>query len=429
MSKLDSLLNDGLPQSPWTLSRIVMGMVGLFVLWAAIARLDEMAVATGEVVPQGRIKTIQHLEGGIIETLMVTEGALVKEGDPLIQIDLGSAASTTDEMRVRLDGYRATKVRLEAEATGVAPVFPDDLTSRQANVVQAERQSYDARRKELESSVIVLQRQVTQRERDVGEVKARLSAAQRNLGIAEERLRMSTDLLKDKLQSPMEHLEVEREAASIKGELESLRESLPRADAALSEARERVDEMRLKFSREAREQLNELAQNMARVEELMVSATDQQSRTTIRSPITGVVKNMRYTTIGGVVRPGEPVLDIVPSEEKLVIEARLNPMDRGFVRPTQRAMVKFDTYDFARYGGLEGEVISVAPDTTVPEGGAPYFKVIVRTDESFLGSADSPLPIIPGMGASVDIRTGSKSVLSYLLKPVIKLRDEAFRER
>jgi len=138
---------------------------------------------------------------------------------------------------------------------------------------------------------------------------------------------------------------------------------------------------------------------------------------------------MRYTTIGGVVRPGEPIMDIVPSEEVLVIEAKLNPIDRGFVRVGQKATVKVDTYDYARYGGIGGEVISVAPDSTVPEGGLPFFKVVIRTDKPYLGTEANPLPIIPGMGASVDIRTGSKSVLSYLLKPVIKLRDEAFRER
>lgn len=429
MTKLDHLVLDAQRQTIWRLPRLVMAMLCAFLLWASLAKLDEMAVAVGEVVPQGRIKTIQHLEGGIIDKLFVGEGDVVREGAPVVQLDLGSATSNVDELRVRLDGYRLTKGRLEAEATNSALVFPDDLPDNMKNLASAEKASFDARKSELQSSLAVLERQITQRERDVSEVRVRLGASQRNLALAQERFRMSTDLLKDKQQAPMEHLEVERAAESIKGEFDSLRETLPRAEAALAEAHERVAELKLKFSREAREQLNELALNMARTEELLVTASDQETRTTIRSPITGVVKNMRYTTIGGVVRPGEAIMDIVPSEEVLVIEAKLNPMDRGFVTVGQKAMVKVDTYDYARYGGIGGEVVSVAPDSTVPEGGAPYFKVVIRTDKPYLGTEANPLPIIPGMGASVDIRTGSKSVLSYLLKPVIKLRDEAFRER
>ena len=406
-----------------------MAMLCLFLLWAAVASLDEVAVAVGEVVPQGRIKTIQHLEGGIIDTLFVGEGDVVREGTPLVQLDLSSSASNADGLRVRLDGFQLTKARLEAEATGSVPVFPADLAKRSPNLVSAEHASFEARRKELDSSLAVLARQVTQRERDVSEVRVRLATAQNNFALSQERLRMSTDLLKDKLQAPMEHLEIERETASIKGEQDSLRESLPRAEAALGEIRERVDELKLKFSREAREQLNELALNMARTEELLVTAADQETRTSIRSPIAGVVKNMRYSTIGGVVRPGEAIMDIVPSEEQLVVEAHLNPIDRGFVSVGQRAMVKFDTYDFARYGGIEGDVIAVAPDSTVPDGGAPYFKVVVRTDRPYLGTESNSLRIIPGMGATVDIGTGRKSVLRYLLKPVFKLKNEAFRER
>jgi membrane fusion protein, adhesin transport system len=427
--KLDQLLAEAQVSARWKPSHIVMVLLAAFLLWSALATLDEVSVAAGEVVPQGRIRTIQHLEGGIITQLSVAEGDMVREGAALLQLDLGSAATNPDELRLRLDGYKLTKARLEAEASGTRLVFPEDPSARLPNLASAEMASFEARNKELESTVQVLERQVTQRERDVSEVRVRLASAQQTLALAQERLRMSTDLLKDKLQAPMDHLEVERQATAIKGEMDSLRETLPRAQAALDEARERIAELKLKFSREAREQLNELALNIARTEELLVMASDQETRTAIRSPITGVVKNIRTTTIGGVLRPGEPIMDIVPSEEKLVIEARLDPVDRGFVRAGQKAIVKFDTYDFARYGGLEGEVVTVAPDSTVPETGAPYFRVVVRTDRPYLGSEADQLPIIPGMGAAVEIRTGSKSVLSYLLKPVLKIKSEAFRER
>ena len=254
MSKLDHLVLDSQRQAIWRLPRLIMAMLCVFILWAALAKLDEMAVAIGEVVPQGRIKTIQHLEGGIIDKLLVGEGDVVREGAPVVQLDLGSAMSNVDELRVRLEGYHLTKARLEAEATNAALVFPDDLAENMKNLASAERASFDARKSELQSSLAVLERQITQRERDVSEVRVRLGASQRNLALAQERFRMSTDLLKDKLQAPMEHLEVERAVESIKGELDSLRETLPRAEAALAEAHERVAELKLKFSREAREQ-------------------------------------------------------------------------------------------------------------------------------------------------------------------------------
>ncbi|TAL01087.1 MAG: HlyD family type I secretion periplasmic adaptor subunit [Rhodospirillaceae bacterium] len=429
MSQLDHLLSATDDLRRRRISWIVMGLLGTFLIWACFAPLDEVAVATGSVVPQGRVKTVQHLEGGIIDKLFVTEGDIVHEGEPLVQIDLGASASNADELRVRLDGYLITKMRLEAEAAGVPLVYPPDISTRQPNLVAGEMQTYTARQKELGSGIEVIQRQVVQKEHEVADARVRLSSAESNLALAEERLRMSADLMKDKLQAPMDHLEIQREAETIRGDMNSLRETLPGAQAALAETQEKVEEIKLKFSREAREQLDEVNINMARAQELLVSASGQETRTTIRSPITGVVKNLRSTTIGGVVRPGEAIMDIVPSEDALVIEAKLNPMDRGFVRVGQKALVKIDTYDYARYGGIKGEVISVAPDSTVPESGQPYFKVVIRTSKPYLGKEEEHLLIAPGMGATVDIHTGKKSVMRYLIKPVLKLKTEAFRER
>jgi len=204
---------------------------------------------------------------------------------------------------------------------------------------------------------------------------------------------------------------------------------VPRARAAVNESKQRMRESKIRFNREAREELGETEQEIARVKELLTLATEQGTRAEIKSPIDGVVKNLRYNTIGGVIRPGEPILEIVPTGENLVIESRLSPIDRGYVNEGQAAMVKISTYDFARYGGLEGTVIQLAPDTTIDENGQPYFRVIVQTDKNYLGAAEGILPIVPGMQATVDIHTGKKTVMDYLIRPVLKLRHEAFRER
>lgn len=419
-----------LAQDKWVpVGRTVAALVAISVIWAALAHLDEVAVAAGEVVPQGQVKTIQHLEGGIIDEIFIREGDTVREGTPLVQLDMAGSANNKDELQVRLDNLILTRARLEAEASGSEPTFPQDIATRQPQMTSAQAATFNARKQELASSLAVLKGQVSQRDRDVREVHVRLNAAKESLSLAEQRLQMSSNLLKDKLLAPMDHLEIERDVATLKGDVASLQEALLRARSALGEARERVAELELKYRREARELLGETEVDIARIEKVMIRATDQETRTTIRSPTNGVVKNMRYNTLGGVVRPGEPILDIVPTEDTLVIEARLNPIDRGFVSAGQRAVVKIDTYDFARYGGLDGEVQSVAPDSTVPDGGAPYFKVIVQTDQPWLGDEADNRLITPGMGATVDIHTGTRTVLEYLLRPVLKMKSEAFRER
>ncbi len=429
MSRLDVLVaNHSLPS--WRpVSWTIMGFIGLFFVWSIFARFDEVSVAAGEVVPQGKIKTIQHLEGGIIEELYVQDGDIVRADAPVVQINLGQMAGSREEVQIRLAGLMLARARLEAEAEGKALTLPSDIAAGHPQLVAAEQATHEARARELISSEAVLVGQVHQRERDVSDVSARLQAAENNLTLARERLVMSQDLLKDGLTSRLENNQTQSQVEQLIGEAASLREALPRARDALGEARERVKELNLKFSREAREQLVETEQNIARTQELLNTADDQRMRATIKSPITGIVKNMRYHTIGGVVRPGEAIMDIVPSEDALVVEARLNPVDRGFVRAGQKTTVKIDTYDYARYGGIEGEVIAVAPDSTVPESGAPFFKVVVRTDKPYLGDAADGYAITPGMGATVDIHTGTKSVIEYLVRPVLKLKAEAFRER
>jgi len=409
----------------WTL----MALIGAFFLWALIARFDEVAVATGEIVPQGQIKTIQHLEGGIIEEIFARDGDIVRLDAPLVQINLGQLSTNREELRIRLDGLLLTKARLEAEASGQPFSAPADIAQRQPQLAAAQQNTYRARQDELVSTRAVLEGQVVQRQRDVGETNARLQAADASLRLARERLTISEDLLKDGLTSKLEHSQIQSQVEALSGEAASLREAAPRARAALGEAQERMKELSFKFTREAQEGLGETQLNIARTQELLNTADDQETRSTIKSPITGIVKNSRYHTIGGVVRAGEAIMDIVPSEDDLVVEARLNPVDRGFVRTGQKATVKIDTYDYSRYGGIEGEVISVAPDSTIPDNAMPYFKVVVRTDKPYLGEEGEGLNISPGMGATVDIHTGTKSVMEYLIRPVLKLKSEAFRER
>ncbi len=427
--KLDMLLNQN-PLPSWRLvAWPIMILLLAGVVWANFATLDEVAIATGEVVPAGRIKVVQHLEGGIIQEIYVTEGDTVRAGQTLLQLDLASGGTNQEELLVRLDSERLVKARLEAEADGTDLTFPEEVASRRPAIVAAQRQAFDARQRELSSTLQVMREQVKQRELEVEELTARARAVESNFNLASERFKMSKSLLSEGLTARMEHLELEAEVENLQGEMGSLKPAMPKAQAAVEEARQRLQEAESRFRREAQDQLGKIEENIARIGELLSDATEQGIRAEIKSSIDGVVKNMRYNSIGNVVQPGEPIMELVPTGDQLVVEAKLNPVDRGYVTEGQDATVKISTYDFTRYGGLEGSVIRVAPDSSTDENGAPYFRVVVQTDKNFLGVVEGDLPITPGMQATVDIHTGEKSVMDYLVKPVLKLRHEAFRER
>ena len=429
-NRLDALLTASRRPAFRTLAWLVIGVVAAFFAWAAVAQLDEVSTAGGEVIPSAKVKVVQHLEGGIIEQLDVAEGAAVKEGQVLLQLALGGARASREELQVQLDSLVLTRARLKAEIDGAALAFPKDVAARRPEIVLAETSAFEARLAEMRGRLGVARQKVNQRELEIKELQARQHGVEANLRLGRERLRLSGELLKSGLTPRMEHLEIQREIESLSGESKVLEQAVPRAKTALAESRAFEDEEREGFRRRAGEELSKTELQIARIQESLGEASDRVRRTEIRSPIDGIVKNMRFHTIGGVVRPGEPVLEIVPVGDALVIEARLSPVDRGYVQAGQKAVVKISTYDFVRYGGLDGTVERIAADTnTDPASGQPYYVVIVRTAKTYLGDVQGELPITPGMQATVDIHTGSRSVLNYLVKPVLKLRHEAFRER
>ncbi len=430
MSRLDQLAerarHRGWRRTAWLLALAVGGIVA----WSYLAELEEVAVASGEVVPQGQVKVIQHLEGGIISEIFVAEGTAVKANQPLLQLDRGLVGSSREEVQIELDGLTLVRARLDAEADGTDLVFPAAEAERRPDIVLAERQTYLGRREEWERTVAVLNEQTRQRELELRQTRAQMRAANNKLALARERLTMSADLLAEGLTPRLEHVQVEQEVRELEGDVEELRAAVPRVSATIAEAKQRIEEERSKLRRRARDELADVERRIAVTRESLSRFTDQVVRTEIRSPIDGVVQTMRHHTVGGVVRPGEPLMEIVPTQERLVIEARLDPTDIGYVRVGHPTLVKISTYDFSRYGGLEGSVVSISPDSHVdPTTGQSFFKVIAETDRTYLGAEPGDLPIMPGMEATVDIRTGSKSVIDFLIKPVVRVTSEAFRER
>ncbi len=428
MSRLDDIA-ERTPTSFRRTAWLIMALLVGATTWAYWAELEEVAIAHGVVVPQGQVKVIQHLEGGIITKIHITEGAVVAVSDPLVQLDLTASGSDREELAVRLDALLLTRARLTADADGKKPVFPAAAATRRPELVDAERATYQARQDELASGIEVLREQARQRQHLVAELKAKLASAARALELLRAEFAVSSDLLKDGLTPRIEHLKLQRQVEVLRGEREVTESSIPRANAALAEVRQRIKEQFIKFRRVALEELGKLELRIAQTREALTRATDELARTEIRSPIDGVVKSLRYHTIGGVVRPGDIIMEIVPTHDDLVIEAKLNPTDVGYVRVGQPTVVKISTYDFVRYGGLEGEVIDLSPDAHTDQGGETYFRVVVHTDKTYLGDGPGDYPIAPGMQAQVDIHTGRKSVINYILNPILRLKSDAFRER
>ncbi len=429
MNPLEALLNHH-PLPTWRpLAWPAMIMLTLTLTWANFAKLEEVAVAPGTIIPKGQIKVIQHLEGGIIMAIFAREGSRVKKGDKLIHLNLATSGVNKEELQVRLDSQKLVRARLKAEITGRPIIFPDSVAKSLPAQVKAQKSTYLARKRELATNLAVLENLVRQRSLEVDELKAKIKAAKNSLRLAAKRLEMSKTLLAEKLTPKMEHLQLEAEVETLQGALRSLIPTVPRARAAIEEARGRVEEEKNRFRREAQEESIKTEQAISRITEFLNEATEQGARSEIRSPIDGIVKKLQHNTIGGVVRPGEPIMEIVPSDVELVVEAKLKLLDRGYVKEGQSVMVKLSTYDYARYGGLDGIVDFVAPDSSTDENGEPFFRILVSVEKNYLGEREGVLPIMAGMEATVDIHTGEKSVMDYLVKPVLKLQHESFRER
>ncbi|WP_233345442.1 HlyD family type I secretion periplasmic adaptor subunit [Burkholderia cepacia] len=379
---------------------VVVAVLVAGLVWAHFARVEEVTRGEATVVSQSREQSIQSLEGGIVRQIAVREGELVEKAQLLARIDPTRAESSYRELRSKALGLKATIARLRAEAYGVALAFPDDVAlafpddvKREPALVRQETAAYEARRRVMEEGV---------------------AALSRSRALVLREIAMSEPLAAKGLISEVEILRMRRQAADL--------------DAQIVERRNR-------YRAEAGAELTRLEPELAQTDESLVGRADVLARTEVVAPMRGVVKNVRVHTSGAVVQPGEHIMEIAPVDDTLLVEARIKPSDVAFLRPGLPALVKVSAYDYAIYGGLHGRVVSVGPDTVKDEqraaSGRPdatYYRLMVETDANALEVAGRRLPILPGMQATVDVRTGEKTVLDYLLKPIFKAR-EAFRER
>lgn len=418
-------------------AHLLLGLVGAimigFIVWADHAVLDEVTRGEAKVIPSSQVQVIQNLEGGILSAVLVNEGAIVEQNAPLMRIENRIAESQVRELRQRFMTTQAGIARLETEVAGLTDAaeikFPDDLLASAPEVAQAEIDLFIVRQEQLRSQKDILQDQLEQRQQELAELKGRENSLRQSYNLAVEELNITRPLAQNGIVSQVELLRLERQVNDLKTEIDSATLARPRAESAVAEAEKRLEERQLTFKTEASQELGRLRVEFVAVTEELNAIEDRVTRTEVLSPVHGTIKQIFIRTLGGVIQPGQDLVEVVPIEDTLLVEAQIRPADIGFIQPQQAAVVKITAYDFSTFGGLDAVVEDISADTIQNEKGEHFFRIRLRTDRAFLGTADAPLNIIPGMTASVDILTGHKTVLEYLLSPVLRARDNAMRER
>ncbi|MHB8354433.1 MAG: HlyD family type I secretion periplasmic adaptor subunit [Burkholderiales bacterium] len=426
MASADYAMLSQEPARARVLLKVLVWLMVLFLVWATFTKVAEVTRGEGKVIPFSQVQMIQNLDGGIVSEILVHEGDVVQKDQILVRIDDTRSLSTLKEGRAQLLSLEAKAARLRAIAENSKFVMPVEVTKEDPATAEEERRLYESRKSELENTIAIARGQLEQRKHEMGELEAKRDQAAKAWELTYRELMLTKPLLSAGAVSDVDILKLDRDVARFKGDRDMAAAQIQRVKAAIMESTGKVREVEDAFRNDARKELSETMAKLNGLTEANVGLSDKVTHSIMRSPVRGTVKRLLVNTVGGVIRPGESVMEIVPLDDKLLLEVRIQPKDIGFLRPGLRAMVRFSAYDFSIYGGLSGTLESIGADTVVDEKGNAFYVVRVKTDRNSLGKN---LPIIPGMVAEVDIQTGEKSVLSYLLKPVLRARQRALTER
>ena len=421
-----------------TIFLLVISIFTVLILWAAFADIDELARGNGKVIPTDKIQTVQSLDGGIISEIFIKEGDIVKFDDPLMKIDTTRFQATLEESKQEYLSLLALKTRLEVESTINVNkdlpnlIFDEKITKDSSRYDINEKLLLENRFRELKSSINVLESQENQKEQELKEIESTIKKLTDSLGFIEEQRVTIRKLVERGIKSNYDLLDIEKEYNVTKGDLQTARLSVARSNFAITEAKNRIKEKIDTFKAEASRDLQKTTSQINKFEAKMVGDRDKVAKTTITSPVDGIIKQLNFNTIGGVVQSGVDLVEIVPLSDALVVEAKIDPKDIAFINPSQKAIIKVTAYDFSIYGGLEGKIVEISADTIIDKDskdGKSYYRVLVKTDKNYLERKGKKLPIIPGMVTTVDIITGKKTILDFLLKPILKVKQESLHER
>lgn len=408
------------------LVRSILIALALFVMWTAVALVDEITKADGKVIPSSQIQILQSLDGGIVVEINVKEGQVVDAGQILLRVDPTRFESSVRENRSQYLALTAKAARLRALAEGLPFVPPPEVLVEDPKTVQDEQRLYETARSNVEAQISIARQQLVQRQQELSEMRVKREQASQAYELTAKELTLTKPLINSGAVSEVELLRLERDTTRFRGERDMAAAQILRSQAAMAEASRKIEEIELNARNEVRKDLGDTMARLNAFTEGGVALADKVKHAAVRSPVKGTVKRLLVNTVGGVVQPGRDLIEVVPLDDALILEAKVAPKDIAFLRPGQPAMVKFTAYDFSTYGGLEAKLEHIGADSITDEKGNTFFLVKVRTNKSSLGAN---LPIIPGMVAEVDIITGQKSILAYLLKPVLRAKQGALTER
>lgn len=420
---------DGIPMSEHLMLYMIGGFLGVMLIWAAVAKVDEVARGEGKVIPASEVQVIQSLEGGIIDSIPVKDGDEVKEGQVVLRMRNVQAGADLAATEQKYLGLLASTTRLQAETEDKPLVFPDEVIKGAPDMVTAEQDAYDANKKNNESQTAIENQQYDQKKQEISELEAKIKDTNDALKLAQSERDMVAPMVERGSSSKKDLLDIDRQINNEQTDLHGLTLSLPRAKAAAQEIRERINNISSGFKAQSQKELSDKMAELNSVKQTLAAYQDKSERNDIKSPVHGTVKDIRINTVGGVAKPGEPIMEIVPLEDKLLVESHIKPSDIAFIHAGEKALVRLSAFDSSIYGTLDGTVTEVSPDSMTTDKGESYYRVRVKTDKTELSKNGKTYKIIPGMQATVDIVTGEKTVLKYLIKPFAKAAQTAMTER
>lgn len=421
--------DEDLPLSRHIMLVSICVFFALFFIWASFASLDETTRGEGKIIPSREVQKLSSLEGGIIDAIMVKEGDEVKEGQIVVRLRDIAASSDLGSNEVRYLGLLAAVTRLQAEVEGKMPEFPEEVMKKAPRSVSEEMNAYRVNQDKINSQTIIYQQQKSQRQQELSELQIKASDIGGQISLIRDRKNIVAPLVARGSAPQIELIELDEQIKAKQTELNSTNAAVPRARSAIAEADARIKDVVSQAKGASQTELSAKIMEMNAIKEGLAGLVDRKDRTEIKSPVNGYIKDLKVYTVGGVVQPGQDFIEIVPKDDQLLVEARIKPQDIAFLYPDQPAMVKISAYDFAIYGGLKGKVIGISPDAVTDEKGESFYLVRVLTEENALKRKDEILPIIPGMVATVDILTGKKTIMEYMMKPFIKTLKSSMNER
>lgn len=405
-------------------------MIAAFGLWAHYGRLDVVSTAVGEVIPSSQIKSVQHLEGGIVREIMVREGEAVKKGQPLVSLEPTSSGADVDELRVRMTSLTLDVGRLEAEVSGAeAPILPERLMKEYPGPVAESLALFNTRRSRFNNQLAGQHERISQDQEQIQEITSRIENNAARLRLLREQIKISESLMKEQLTNRMQHIDLLKESTALTGRITEDQGALRRAQSALIEARTKLEAIRDAFQEKVQSELEQKRRGLEEYASRARKFADSLRRTVLRSPVDGIVKSLYVFTVGGVLPPGGTVVDIVPGGDRMIIEARLPPQEIGYVNTGQKALVTLASNDATRFGHIAGSVVNISPDTIQTDDGKSFYKVRIATERDYFEHNASRYRLVPGVQVVTSIRTGERSVLAYITDPFMESVRTAMRER